>query len=165
MATRYTFDGTFVSVIISSTTVLAVWGAVVSTIALVWHILRDIADRGRVSVKCYLGRYVGGIQTDLRTHLIYRVTNVGRRPVNVTHIGGAIQENEHFMLNIRTLPRTLQPGEYIVESSSDLSILDQRPKALWAIDSLGKHWKISRRNLRRLLSDHQKGATKKERQK
>src|SRR6266849_775351 len=97
---------------VSVTSVLALWGAVVSTVALIWHILRDITDRGKVEVICYLGRYVGGLQPDPRTHLIYRVTNVGRRAVVVTHMGGEIQREEHFMLNIRSLPRTLQPSEY-----------------------------------------------------
>jgi hypothetical protein len=68
------------------------------------------------------------------------VTNSGRRPVVVTHIGGAIAKDKHFMINTRTeMPRTLQPGEYFLEYSPDLSVLDESPQALWAIDSLGKY--------------------------
>jgi hypothetical protein len=34
------------------TTILAVWGAVVSTIAIIWNIRRDLADRGKLRVVC-----------------------------------------------------------------------------------------------------------------
>ena len=140
------------------TTFLAIWGAVVSTIAILWNIRRDIADRGKVRVLCYLGKVVGDIPPDSRTHLVYNVTNVGRRTVVLTHIGGAIRKDRHFMVSTRgPMPRTLQPGEFFLEYSHDLSVLDEHPEALWAIDSIGNHWKISRKALGQLLSDRQSG--------
>ena len=143
------------------TTFLAIWGAVVSTIAILWNIYRDWADRGRLRVLCYFGKFVGDTPPDPRTHLAYHVTNVGRRAVVVTHVGGAIKKDRHFMVNTRgPMPRTLQPGEYFVAYSHDLSILDDNPKALWAIDSIGNYWKISRRALRQLLASYRAGRDK-----
>ncbi len=141
------------------TTFLAIWGAVVSTIAILWNIRRDLVDRGKVRVVCYLGHLRGGDgPPDPRTYLIYNVTNVGRRSVVVTHIGGAIRKDEHFMINTRgPMPRTLQPGEYMLENSPDLSMLDETPEALWAIDSLNNYWKVPRKMLRQLIDDRQKG--------
>ena len=134
------------------TTALAVWGAVVSTIAIVWNIMRDRADRGKLRVMCYPGQLVGGIEPDGKTYLVYHVTNIGRRDVIVTHIGGAFADDAHFMIpKTRTLlPHTLKPGEYLSERT-DFSILDKSPQALWAIDSLGKHWRLPRKALRGLL--------------
>ena len=140
------------------TTFLAIWGAVVSTIAILWNIRRDLSDRGKVRVLCYLGVLRGGDgPPDPRTHLVYHVTNVGRRAVVVTHIGGALAKDRHFMVNTRgPMPRTLQPGEYFLEYSQDLSVLDDQPQALWAIDSIGNYWRISKKALRRLLTDYRK---------
>jgi hypothetical protein len=140
------------------TTFLAVWGAIVSTAAIIWNIRRDLVDRGRLRVICYFGQLRSGVEPeDPTTYLAYQVTNMGRRPVVVTHIGGAIRKGRHFMVNTRVgMPRTLQPGECFLEYTHDLSVLDQSPQSLWAIDSLGKHWKVPRKQLRQLLRDHQK---------
>ena len=141
------------------TTYLAIWGAVLSTIAILWNVRRDLADRGKLRVLCYLGNVRGAISPDSRTHLVHNVTNVGRRAVVVTHIGGAIKRDKHFLINTRgPIPRTLQPGEYFLEYSHDLSVLDENPKALWAVDSIGNYWRISRKALRRLLESHRTGS-------
>jgi hypothetical protein len=102
---------------------------------------RDIGDRGKV----YVGQLVGGVQADPRKRLIY---------------SGKIRGDEDFMVNTTALPRSLQPGEYFIEACHDSSIVGRRaavvtrnPQALWAIDSLGKHWEVPRKTLRRLLHD------------
>jgi hypothetical protein len=140
------------------TTFLAVWGAVVSTIAIIWNIRRDLADRGKLRVICYIGQTMGGSAAeDAKRRLVYYVTNTGRRPILVTHIGGAFTKESHFIVPTRVqMPRMLQPGEYLLEYSRDLSTLERKPQALWAIDSVGKYWKIPRRQLRRLIRESQK---------
>ena len=141
------------------TLVLAIWGAVLSTIAIGWNIRRDLADRGRLRVLCYLGELKGGIPPDDRTCLVFNVTNVGRRTTVVTHIGGALRKDKHFMIITReVMPKALQPGESFLEYSHDLSVLDEGPTALWAVDSVGNYWKISRRALRQLLTSHREKA-------
>jgi hypothetical protein len=143
------------------TRVLAAWGAVVSTIAIIWNIRRDLADRGKLRVVCYIGQVVGGLgPEDSQPKLVYNVTNTGRHPILVTHIGGAFSKDRHFMVPTRgPMPRTLQPGEYLLEYSEDLSVLHQKPEALWAIDSIGKYWKIPRRRVRQLIRECQKEST------
>lgn len=140
------------------TTFLAIWGAVLSTVAIAWNIRKDLVDQGKIKVTCYLGQLRGGDgPPDPRTHLAYRVTNVGRRPVVVTHVGGAIRKDRHFMLTTRnTLPKTLQPGEYFLEYSHDLSVLEEDPEALWVIDSFDKNWKVPRKMLRALLTEYRR---------
>ena len=137
----------------SVTTVLAVWGALVSTAAMAWNIARDLNDRGRLRVTCYIAEIKGSIDpADQGSKLAYNVVNTGRRPILVTHIGGAIRKDAHFMITTRgVMPRMLQPGEYLLEYSNDLSVLDDHPQALWVIDSTHRYWKAPRKQLRRLL--------------
>jgi hypothetical protein len=138
------------------TTFWAIWGAVVSTIAITWNVWRDLTDRGKLDIMCYMGLLVGGVIPDEGLKLIYRVTNVGRKPVVLTHIGGGLTDKRHFMITAVDLPKTLQPGDYYLNYSNDLSILDQNPTALWAIDSLNRHWKIPKKMLRQLLTNRSK---------
>lgn len=144
------------------TVFLAIWGAVLSTIAIGWNVRRDLIDRGRLRVICYVGQLVGGPgPEDPIAKLVYNVTNIGRRAIVVTHIGGEFSKDRHFMVTTRgQMPRMLQPGEYFLEYVDNLAVLEENPTALWAIDSLGKRWKISRRQLRLLLSKHQKANAK-----
>lgn len=134
------------------TTFLAIWGAIVSTIAIGWNVWRDVSDRGKLDVICYVGMIVGGLtQERSGKKLIYRVTNTGRKPVVLTHIGGGFDDKTHFLISVVDLPRTLQPGEYYMGYSNDLSVLDKKPIALWAIDSLNRYWKIPKKMLKELI--------------
>jgi hypothetical protein len=139
------------------TTVLAVWGAVVSTAAIAWNILRDLNDRARLNVICYVGQIVG-LQgpKDAPLVLIWRVTNSGRKPAVLTHIGGSLPNGNHFMINTMDLPRTLQPGDYYINNSNDLSLIEKKPTALWAIDSVNGYWRIPHKMLRALLERNPK---------
>lgn len=139
---------------VTPTAVLAVYGAVVSTVALAWHIFRDVTDRGRLRVHCYLGRVLDPADAeDNRTHLIYHVTNVGRRPVMVTHVGGRRRADPGdpktaFMITTRKLPKMLQPGEYVIEHTPDLVEFASRVMALHAIDSHDRRYRAPVRDLR-----------------
>jgi len=137
------------------TLLLAVWGAFIGTVNLLWNIRRDLRDRGRLHVLCYIGQTRGGSAgEDARRRLVYHVTNTGRRPIVVTHLGGAWSPKQHFLIPTAIpLPRTLQAGDFLLEYTDDLSMLSPPPQALWAIDSLQRHWKIPRRQLRQILRE------------
>jgi hypothetical protein len=132
------------------TTFLAIWGAVVSTIAIAWNVWRDVGDRAKLDVICYVGHIVGDSD---HLKLVYRVTNAGRKPAVLTHIGGNFGERKHFMVPTTDLPKTLQPGDFYLGYSEDISVLDRKPTAIWAIDSLNHYWKIPKKMLRYLLED------------
>ena len=134
------------------TTLLAVWGAVVSTVAIAWNVWRDVGDRAKLSVICYVGVMIDPMNSGNRPlRLIWKVTNVGRKAAVLTHIGGAYEKRTNFMVKVMDLPKTLQPGEYYLGYANDLSILKQKPIAIWAIDSLDRYWKIPRKMLKALL--------------
>jgi len=95
---------------------------------------------------------VGGLtRANQGMKLVYRVTNAGRKPVVLTHIGGKLDEAHNFIVPVTDLPRTLQPGEYYLGYSNDLSVLDKKPMALWAADSLDRYWKIPKKMLLALI--------------
>ena len=115
-----------------TTVILAVWGALLSTVAIVRNIRRDLLDRGKLKVVCYRGR--------------------PPRDRRHEHRRGKDEADTLLEQHPRSDARTFQPGEYFVEYRS-LSVLDEQPRALWATDSLGRYWKIRRRDLRRLLEE------------
>src|SRR5262252_8154234 len=94
------------------TTFLAVWGAVVSTAAIFWNIIRDVRKRARLSVVCYVGHIVPAVPTfNQGLKLVWNVTNTGGETIVLTHIGGSTGGDTHFMIDTPDLPKTLEPGQ------------------------------------------------------
>ena len=136
---------------IDLTTILAIWGAFLSSVLAGWTLYRDLTDRGKIRLYCYVGNIIGGPESSETDYLFWRVVNIGRGSVLVTSVGGALSE-KNFMINPRTLPKMLVPGDYLSEYTDDLSILDKDLKYLCAWDSLGKVYKAPRKQLNRLKS-------------
>jgi len=83
------------------------------------------------------------------------VTNVGRRPIMVTHVGGSTTTKPFFILP-QNLPRMLQPGEYLVEQTFELERLNDELRSLWVTDSLGREYKAPAKLLRKLITQAKK---------
>lgn len=62
-----------------TTEILAIYGTIVSTVALMWNIFRDSLDRPKVKLEAMIGQIYPD-HTD-RDYLFLTITNVGRRPV------------------------------------------------------------------------------------
>ena len=137
---------------------LAVWGAILSTVAITWNIIRDARDKGSLKVEAMIGKMVPD-HTD-RDYLIITITNIGRRPVLVKGWGGMKKKNVKGARGLfvvpRGLPRMLKEGEYHTEFTDDLSILSPDLEKIYVWDSAGKEWKVSRKNLNRLFEDVKK---------
>lgn len=137
---------------------LAIWGAVVSTIALGWNIRQGIRDRSRLKVQCSLGRFVAmdvpsSAPQDPTLYLVYRITNTGKYPVVVTSVGWTLKDGSHFVVNGRALPRKLGPGEYVMEKAIGWQGLLPRARALWALDAEDREYRFAWRPLRRLKKE------------
>lgn len=140
------------------TAVLAIWGAVLSSVTLGWNFIRDINQRGRLRVSCYIGKLVGGsVGVDPNSYLVWNITNIGKEPVLLTHVGGATAKEGFMLTTHQPLPKMLQPGEYVLEYSDELSVLGPELKHLWAIDSLGRNFKAPRRQLKELKKKYASG--------
>ena len=144
---------------------LAIWGAILSTVAVTWNVVRDLGDRPRLKVEAMIGKMYPD-HTD-REYVFVTITNIGRRPVVVKGCGG--RKKKHvpgkrgiFIVSIG-LPRTLKEGEYHNEWTPDLSFINDDLEKIHVWDSAGREWKISRKNLRYLLKTGKEGASPKTR--
>jgi len=137
---------------------LAIWGAIVSSIAITWNVLRDIRDKGRLKIDAMIGKMVPD-HTD-RDYLVITITNIGCRPVLVKGWGGMKKKSTKGARGLfivpRDLPRMLKEGEYHIEFTEDLSILSPELEKIYVWDSTGKEWRVTRKNLKRLFKDVEK---------
>ncbi|MNO50098.1 hypothetical protein D3C76_404640 [compost metagenome] len=56
-----------------------------------------------------------------------------------------------MIMTRRQMPIKLEPGEYFSEYTNDLSVLSKDVKALVAIDSLSRTYKVKRKILKQLI--------------
>ena len=132
---------------------IAIWGAFFSTVAILWNWYRDISNKGKLRVNCYIGLIAQpGVGIHKEDVLIWTVTNVGRQSVMLTHIGGKLKHPEHFVaLTHNPLPQMLQPGEYFTDYMEDFSNLDTNNlNALMAVSSLGKEYKAPKKQVKQI---------------
>lgn len=139
---------------ISLTSLIALYGAILSSVLLGWNIYRDLTDRGKLRVHCYIGNIIiSCTPPDDTEYLMYIVTNVGRKPILVTHIGGKKRNKKDFFITSNNFPKMLNPGEYLTEYTPDLSLLNENLVSLWAIDSLGKAHKVNKSVVKKLIKE------------
>ena len=137
---------------------LAVWGAILSTIALVWNLIRDFRDRGRLKIDAMIGKMYPD-HTD-RDYLVVTVTNVGKRPLLVKGWGAMKHKKapqpRSVLIAPRGLPRMLKESEYHIEYTPELKILDEDIKRIYAWDSSGREWALSRKQLKGLREERRR---------
>ena len=139
------------------TTILALWGALLSSIAVGWNLYRDLSEKGKLRVTCYVGCTIEGGKLDPNKYLFWNVTNIGRTSILVKSIGGKNKDDTAFFIKESCLPKMLKPGEYIIESVADFSVLSENLKSLNAYDSLGREFKASRKQVEQLKKDYERG--------
>lgn len=156
---------------------IAVWGALLGTISLGWNIYQAVSDRGTLRVRCKIGRFVivsittlPGGDRPTEPQLAYTITNVGRRAIVVSHIGGVYADGTSFEVVPRsTFPKELRPGENISERAEDpvtILLRNGSAKFVGAWDTTGKSYGIRRRELQELIAEARRlragtaGATK-----
>src|SRR6266581_5705709 len=109
------------------TIALAAYGALLSTIIAVWNVYREVTNRGRLRVRVSIAnKFAVGVGTIATNKLWFKVTNVGRQPIWLTHIGGGYKTpGKHFVIyTLNGLPKKLEPGESFDDASSDATNLD-----------------------------------------
>lgn len=129
---------------IDITLALAIWGAILSTAAIIWNIIRDVGDKGKLDVAFYIGNILGGIESPDKDLVFYKITNVGRKPITVTQVGGGFKV-KHFLIPTLNVPKLLNPTEYFTVQGEDFSIFEKDLQFLGAWDSTGKIWKVNKK--------------------
>lgn len=138
---------------------IALWGAVIATLTAGWSAYRDLVNKGKLRVKCFMGvMATPGVGIDKDNCLIWNITNVGTQPVVLTTIGGRFKDRSGFLLHANLpLPRTLQPGEYVIDWMDDFSNLEPEDiTELSAYDSIGKVYKAHKRDLAKVIEELKK---------
>jgi hypothetical protein len=135
------------------TGLLAFYGTIVSTAALVWNIIRDSRDRSRVKLEAMIGKLYPD-HTD-RDYLVLTMTNVGRRPVQIKGWYGLRKrrsDDERGLIVVtQGLPRILNEAESHHEFCIDLTLLNKDLQKLYVSDSAGREWKLPRKRMNRLI--------------
>lgn len=152
------------------TTILAVWGAALSSVAFGWNLYRDLVDRARLKVKVNIRRVAitatgahYAVAPELRIeaanqlYVMMTVVNAGRRQAMWQGWGGQYSKPEHgkksFFVTPAQLPKMLREGEVHTEMTTledDLYPANARVKRLYAWDTTGKKYCISWLAMRRL---------------
>jgi hypothetical protein len=134
---------------------LAIWGAVLSTLLAVLSFCRYSGDRARVKVKATFVKMIP--DSTERTYLAITMTNVGRRPVYITACAGRFRKGHpggrYAVILPASLPKMLNEGEAHTEYATDFSFIGSDLDTILVEDSTGKHWRISRANLKELLRE------------
>jgi hypothetical protein len=159
------------------TTVLAVYGALLSSLVFGWSLYRDLADRARFKISASIRRITqdtGGrpyaVMPDLHVeptseqlYILLTVVNVGRRPMQWEGWGGRyskpVNGKESFRILGKNIPKMLNENEShseFTELGADISPAADNLKELFMWNASGKKWKLSRWQLRRLREDAQK---------
>jgi len=134
----------------SITTLLALWGALLSSISLWVIIYRGLREKGKVQVTCFIGGLIQGKRTSKEDYLVFRITNSSNKTVVIAKIGATLKKRQ-FAVASKNLPQKLHPGEQVTEYTKDLSpFRHDGLKYLWAQDAVGHIWKVNKPNMERL---------------
>ena len=156
---------------LSMTSLLAAYGAILSSIGLGWNLYRDLHDRARLKVVARIRRIaqnqlgqlfavapnlpVAGVGPQLFVSV--DVTNVGRRPVRWDGWGGTyskpVNGKESFVILPMQLPKMLHEGESHTEFTRDMHQNIKDVKRIFIWDAAGKKWHLPRRALKELKKD------------
>ena len=150
------------------TIVIAVYGALLSSITFGWNLLRDLGDRGKLKLELSIRKATaptgGRIYATLpsmalksvteQLYLVLSVVNVGRRPMSWEGWGGTYFEpvngDTGFTILGPNLPKMLNERESHSEFTELAPDLMPNLKRLFMWDASGKKWRVGYWQLRRL---------------
>lgn len=140
---------------------VAIYGAIVSTILAILQIRKHYQDCGKLKVTASICLLIPDISN--MEYLNITAINIGRRPVTLTNVGGHLKKHEEdrrafvFKNTYITLPKKLEESEkveVVLEPlSKELKDTIANTKFVGVYDSLGNCHKVSRKTLKRLQTD------------
>ena len=151
---------------------IALLALLIAFIALAWNIIRDlILDRISIKIHIVFGE-VGNIENSTtglfvdagslkpnhkfdNTGTLVKIINTGRRSVVVSGVGGELKNGDNISMAVEGLPKILKPYEEFscisdIKSSFMNKVKDNGIKKLWAKDTKGKKWLLSKEGLKKL---------------
>jgi hypothetical protein len=137
----------------SITLVLAIWGAVVSTVAVLWNIARDALNKPKVTLKGMIAHTPGSGSLPRPVVLAVEITNVGKQAVVIKGLASDNGKNGTkggVLMNPRRLPCRLEAKDSAIEELS-FTFLHPGVTRLYVWDSTGKHWYLPKKRLEELI--------------
>ncbi len=136
------------------TEVLALWGALLSTIAITITLTQVFRDRAKLQSHAYF-RVAGtpGMPDSFKCVVALSITNVGRRPIILSGVYGQERRGPQFMVITDGLPKELKEGENHIALYSDLAGLSCDIKSLYVVDSFERRWPIPSKEIKKLNQD------------
>ena len=154
----------------SLTDLLALWGAVVSSVVAGWTVYRDLLQRDRLVVNASIMRtYPGNIDI-----FSWRFTNKGKHELVVTHLAAMPHRMLkprwffNFVNRLRNSQQSLFGFEYLgghlplrvgpLNNASAQYVLDRlgafELSELYAVTADGREWFVSRKDIKSILSNN-----------
>lgn len=158
------------------TTILAIYGAILSTIGVAWNIRNGLIDRARIRVSFQarvLAKLVpaGGQEGSLvvsggEEGYVFEVVNMGRRPITISGLGFGLKDGKHLTVPLM-LPGTKQFPVDITEGKAESFFIKGQGlaeyrdliKFAWVRDATGRLYKVSGREVRKHLIESSNEAT------
>ena len=137
------------------TIIIAIYGALVATGAILWNIYVYQRDKGKLNVQCYYAA-VDRKEFDFEVKFCFNITNIGKRPITVSGVGITVDYNGTDLTitsKTNTFPKLLYPGENILEYTDHHTNLDLSAKSIWAEDSIGKKYELKKKGMDKLLKN------------
>lgn len=135
---------------VSPTTLLAIYGSVLSTITVVILVLKYRKDKPLIRVKVSQGFYAD-MRFDDKTKIILEAVNLGQRPVTLTSAGFALSNKEHIVIlkpEPYELPFEIFEGKkYTTMINKDEIFKKLKDRKLsikyaWFVDATGKEYRV-----------------------
>ncbi|TGM89548.1 hypothetical protein [Leptospira licerasiae] len=133
---------------LDETKILAIYGAILSTVALLWSIRNSYLDTSKLKINAMIGQIypTGGD----KSYLIFTLTNVGRRPIQVIGLYGinkaAVKGREGLFVVTKNLPKILNEAESLKEFV-EVELLNYDLGRLYFSDSHGREWDIRKKDI------------------
>lgn len=135
--------------------IVTLYSAIVATIALAWNVFRDVRSKGALRVQAV---YQPNMEPQLPPALAVRVTNVGSKAVLVQGIAirrkKGFEPRHHFFPC--QVPKMLAPGDSLLQVLDRTGWLPLATEKVYAWDSSGRHWRMTRREFRNLLDQNRR---------
>lgn len=140
----------------ATTTIIAIYGAILSTLNILWGWYKSFQDKGKLKVHCCIVRLLyhplTGIK-DNKQYVDYKITNTGKRPIFLANVGGRTKKSLFIMdPTIYKLPKQLVPGEKVSFHYPDLlEQIDENLLYLCAFDTISNEYKASSKDLKEMI--------------
>lgn len=138
------------------TTLLAVWGAILSTVLALFQIVAHWKDKGNLLVDVRIMR-ASNVETP-HFSLFVSVFNKGRRPIRIIGFGASRKkaaDTPYLMIPIMREATTLQEGEGFEENLQMFHFVEQDIESVFFRDASGKLWKPKKKVMKDLLKEAQ----------